>query len=39
MDSDPLFSNIRREPEFAAIRSAAINCQKKFLAERGQSIQ
>jgi eukaryotic-like serine/threonine-protein kinase len=39
MDSDPLFPNIRGKPEFAEIRSAAINCQKKFLAERGQSAQ
>jgi hypothetical protein len=39
MDSDPLFANIRPKPEFVEIRSAAINCQKKFLAERGQSAQ
>ena len=36
IDSDPLFANIRRKPEFGEVRSAAINCQKKFLAERGQ---
>jgi eukaryotic-like serine/threonine-protein kinase len=39
LDSDPLFANIRTKPEFVEIRSAAINCQKKFLAERGQSAQ
>ena len=39
IDSDPLFADIRSKPEFAEIRSAAINCQKKFLAERGQSAQ
>ncbi len=39
MDSDPLFANFRRKPEFAEIRSAAIGCQKKFLAERGQNAQ
>jgi serine/threonine protein kinase len=37
IDSDPLFANIRRKPEFGEVRSAAINCQKKFLAERGPS--
>jgi len=26
-------------PEFAEVRSAAIECQKKFLAERGKSAQ
>ena len=36
IDSDPLFANIRRKPEFGEVRSAAINCQKKFLAGRGQ---
>src|SRR5713101_1104959 len=39
MDSDPLFASIRRKPEFGKVRSTAINCQKKFLAERGQSAQ
>jgi hypothetical protein len=39
MDSDPLFANIRPKPEFAGLRSAAIECQKKFLAERGPSSQ
>jgi hypothetical protein len=37
MDSDPLFANIRSKPEFGQLRSAAIECQKKFLAARGQS--
>jgi serine/threonine protein kinase len=39
MDSDPLFANIRHKPEFAEVRSTAIECQKKFLAERGASAQ
>ncbi|HEV2233280.1 MAG TPA: protein kinase [Terriglobia bacterium] len=30
MDNDPLFANIRNTTEFAAIRSAGIECQKKF---------
>jgi tetratricopeptide (TPR) repeat protein len=34
MDSDPLLESVRGTPEFAAIRSAAIECQKKFLAHR-----
>jgi TolB-like protein/Tfp pilus assembly protein PilF len=39
IDSDPLFASIRRKPEFGEVRSAAIDCQKKFSAERGQSAQ
>jgi len=34
IDSDPFFANVRPKPEFADIRSAAIACQKGFLAER-----
>lgn len=30
MDNDPLFANIRNTSEFAAIRNAGIECQKKF---------
>ena len=39
LDSDSFFGSIRRKPEFGKVRSAAIDCQKKFLAERGQSTQ
>jgi serine/threonine protein kinase/Tfp pilus assembly protein PilF len=39
IDSDPFFANIRRKPEFAEVRSAAVKCQKKFLTQRGQSTQ
>jgi TolB-like protein len=35
MDNDPFFANIRSDPQFAAIRSAGIACQKDFLAHRG----
>ncbi len=34
MDNDPLFAKVRGTPEFAAIRAAGIECQKKFLAHR-----
>jgi eukaryotic-like serine/threonine-protein kinase len=34
MDRDPLFDPIRRTPEFAEIRQAGIDCQKRFLAHR-----
>jgi tetratricopeptide (TPR) repeat protein len=30
MDNDPLFASIRNMPEFAAIRTAGIECQRKF---------
>jgi len=35
MDNDPLLASIRGTPEFAAIRQAGIECQKRFLAHRG----
>ncbi|HEV2688187.1 MAG TPA: hypothetical protein VGV35_06525, partial [Bryobacteraceae bacterium] len=34
MDSDPLFGKLRSRPEFAEVRSAAITCQKDFVAAR-----
>jgi serine/threonine protein kinase len=34
MDHDPRFDSIRKTPEFAAIRQAGIDCQKRFLAHR-----
>ncbi|HLY60404.1 MAG TPA: protein kinase [Terriglobia bacterium] len=30
MDNDPFFDNIRNTPEFAAIHSSGIECQRKF---------
>jgi hypothetical protein len=34
LDHDPLFSSLRADPEFASIRSAAVECQQRFLAHR-----
>jgi len=34
MDKDALFASIRGTPEFASIRQAGIECQKRFLAHR-----
>ncbi|MGB8721289.1 MAG: protein kinase [Terriglobales bacterium] len=39
LDSDPLFSPLRHTAEFQEIRSAAMDCQKKFLAYRSQQPQ
>jgi hypothetical protein len=36
IDSDPLFSPLRHTAEFQEIRSAAVDCQNKFLAYRSQ---
>lgn len=36
IDSDPFFASLPSKPEFAEIRSAAIACQNKFLAQRKQ---
>ena len=38
LDHDPLFANLRRDPEFASIRAAAVECQKRFLAHRVASV-
>jgi hypothetical protein len=37
MDLDPQWANVRSDPRFAAIRSLAIERQKKFLAHRAGS--
>jgi eukaryotic-like serine/threonine-protein kinase len=34
LDHDPLLTNLRGDPEFATIRTAAVECQKRFLAHR-----
>jgi hypothetical protein len=39
LDKDPLLSKLRYYPEFSQLRSAAGDCQKKFLAGRGQHVQ
>jgi serine/threonine protein kinase/DNA-binding winged helix-turn-helix (wHTH) protein len=39
IDSDPLLASLRAKPEFAEIRSAAIQCQKNFLAQRDQPLK
>ena len=36
IESDPMFTGIRRKPAFREIRSAAMACQNDFLAERGR---
>ena len=36
LDSDPLFSQLRQTSEFQEIRSAAMDCQNKFVAYRNQ---
>jgi serine/threonine protein kinase/DNA-binding winged helix-turn-helix (wHTH) protein len=36
IDSDPFFASVRSRTEFAELRSAAIACQNKFLAQRVQ---
>ena len=36
VDTNPLLAGIRNAPEFAGIRTAAIECQKKFVAHRDQ---
>ena len=37
MDSDPLFDSIRKTPEFAEIRRAAMACHQRFLAHRAST--
>jgi serine/threonine protein kinase/DNA-binding winged helix-turn-helix (wHTH) protein len=38
MDNDPLFSSVRGTPEWTDLHSAAVQCQKNFLARRGQYV-
>ncbi len=38
MGNDPLFKKVWDAPKFAALRAAGIECQKKFLARRTQSV-
>jgi hypothetical protein len=39
LEDDPLLAKLRPYPEFATIRNASLQCQKKFLAGRGQRVQ
>jgi hypothetical protein len=36
LDHDPLFASLRSDPEFASIRAAAVDCQKRFQEHRRQ---
>ncbi len=36
IESDPFFTRLRAKPEFGEIRSAAMECEHNFLAQRGQ---
>ncbi len=36
LDRDPLFANLRGEPQFKPVRAAAQQCQQRFLAHRTQ---
>jgi len=36
LDKDPLLTRFRQKPEFSPVRSAAANCESKFLAARGK---
>jgi tetratricopeptide (TPR) repeat protein len=36
MDNDPLFSSVRGTAEWEGLHSAAVQCQKDFMAERGE---
>ena len=38
IDSDPYFTGLRSKTEFADVRSAAMACQRDFLAHRGQGL-
>ena len=34
LDHDPVFASLRSDSEFASIRAAAVDCQKRFMAHR-----
>lgn len=36
LDHDPLLAGLRGNPEFTAIRAAAVDCQRRFLAHRAE---
>jgi eukaryotic-like serine/threonine-protein kinase len=36
LDSDPFLAGLRAKPEFKEVRSAALQCQNAFLAQRGK---
>jgi DNA-binding winged helix-turn-helix (wHTH) protein/serine/threonine protein kinase len=36
MDTDPFFARLRGEPAYAELRAAGLECQNRFLAERGK---
>ena len=38
IDLDPYFTGLRSKTEFADVRSAAMACQRDFLAHRGQGV-
>jgi eukaryotic-like serine/threonine-protein kinase len=37
MDTEPFFAELRKSPEFAAIRAAGMACQQRFLAHRAEA--
>jgi hypothetical protein len=39
MDTEPFFAELRKSPEFPAIRATGVACQQSFLAHRAQVIR